>query len=161
MNVCLSFCFCIKHSIFMRVQIHFLPTFSVNKLYYHNRELQIRVAPYCCVLCCVCGCLWWVSALRIENPHQKFCGFLTKMVQDDSSVKSSKPHYIRPKHVNLFNEPRNFDFSTQVSQISLKLLVFCILTLTVAALFFFLQTSNTTQNSIFCFETSHQESCWS
>ncbi|CDP19298.1 unnamed protein product [Coffea canephora] len=78
------------------------------------------------------------------------------MVQDDSSVKSSKPHYIRPKHVNLFNEPRNFDFSTWVSESSLKLLVFCILTLTVAALFFFLQTSNTTQNSIFCFKTSHQ-----
>lgn len=97
--------------------------------------------------------------LRSElKAHIKnFCGFLTKMVQDDFSVKSSKPHYIRPKHVNLFNEPRNLDFFTWVSQNSLKLFVFLILTLAVAAFFFFFQTSNTTQNSIFCFKTSHQK----
>uniref|UniRef100_A0A5B6Z5A5 Glycosyltransferase STELLO1 n=1 Tax=Davidia involucrata TaxID=16924 RepID=A0A5B6Z5A5_DAVIN len=60
------------------------------------------------------------------------------MVQDHSATKPSKPH-LKPKSTPLsdrFSEPKNLDFSTWVSENSVKIFTISILTLTVAALFF-------------------------
>lgn len=74
------------------------------------------------------------------------------IVQDQSSTKSSKSH----KHLIPYNfsEPKNLDFSTWVSVNSFKILIITLLTLSVAAFFFFFH-SPIASPTPFCFQKSH------
>ncbi|XP_059311611.1 probable glycosyltransferase STELLO1 [Lycium ferocissimum] len=75
------------------------------------------------------------------------------MVQDHSSPKPSKPHFLKHKAVH-YSETKNLDFSTWVSENSVKLFVISLLTLSVAALFYFRTSS--VPNSLLCFQNTHQ-----
>ncbi|KAJ8573584.1 hypothetical protein K7X08_010095 [Anisodus acutangulus] len=76
------------------------------------------------------------------------------MVQEHSSPKPSKPHF--PKHDKAvhYSETQNLDFSTWVSENSVKLFVVSLLTLSVAALFYYRTSSVPT--SLLCFQNTHQ-----
>ncbi|PHT60525.1 hypothetical protein CQW23_02888 [Capsicum baccatum] len=75
------------------------------------------------------------------------------MVQDHSSPKTSKTLYLKHK-VTHYSDTKNLDFSTWVSENSGKLLVASLLTISVAALFYFRTASVPT--STLCFQNSHQ-----
>ncbi|XP_019150993.1 PREDICTED: probable glycosyltransferase STELLO1 [Ipomoea nil] len=73
------------------------------------------------------------------------------MVQDQSSTRPSKPQILKQKQ---FSETKNLDFSTWASENSVKILIISLLTITVAALFYF-HTSFTTPTALFCSKRSH------
>ncbi|XP_009758553.1 probable glycosyltransferase STELLO1 [Nicotiana sylvestris] len=73
--------------------------------------------------------------------------------QDHSSPKPSKPHFLKHKAAH-YSETKNLDFSTWVSENSVKLTVISLLTLSVAALFYFRTSS--VPSSLLCFQNSHQ-----
>lgn len=75
------------------------------------------------------------------------------MVQDHSSPKPSKPLFMKHK-VSHYSDTKNLDFSTWVSENSVKLFVVSLLTISVAALFY-LRTSSV-PTTILCFQNSHQ-----
>ncbi|CAN4110328.1 unnamed protein product [Withania somnifera] len=75
------------------------------------------------------------------------------MVQDHSSPKPSKPLYLKHKFTH-YSDTKNLDFSTWVSEKSVKILVVSLLTIGVAALFYFRTSSVPT--SLLCFQNSHQ-----
>ncbi|KAJ8565599.1 hypothetical protein K7X08_008175 [Anisodus acutangulus] len=75
------------------------------------------------------------------------------MVQEHSSPKPSKPHFPKHKAVH-YSDTKNLDFSTWVSENSVKLFVITLLTLSVAALFYFRTSS--VPNSLLCFQNTHQ-----
>ncbi|KAI3445053.1 hypothetical protein Pfo_001718 [Paulownia fortunei] len=82
------------------------------------------------------------------------------IIQDQPSTKSSKPHYsiINYKKSNktpLFSESKNLDFSTWASENSFKLFIITVLTLTVAAYFFFFHNSIANPTPLFCSQKSH------
>ncbi|CAA2968750.1 probable glycosyltransferase STELLO1 [Olea europaea subsp. europaea] len=73
------------------------------------------------------------------------------IVQDQSSTKSSKSHkHLIPHH---FSEPKNLDFSTWVSVNSFKIFIITVLTLSVAAFFFFFHNPIASPTP-FCFQKS-------
>ncbi|KAH6784868.1 transmembrane protein [Perilla frutescens var. hirtella] len=80
------------------------------------------------------------------------------IVQDHPSTKSSKPRNTlnlkASKRIPLFSETKNLDFSTWASDNAFKLFIITVLTLTVAAYFFFFHNSIASANPLFCSQNS-------
>nr|GMC86449.1 probable glycosyltransferase STELLO1 [Ipomoea batatas] len=76
------------------------------------------------------------------------------MVQNQPSTRPSKPQILKQKQAALLSETKNLDFSTWASENSVKILIISLLTITVAALFYF-HTSFTTPTTLFCSQRSH------
>ncbi|PIN08426.1 hypothetical protein CDL12_18994 [Handroanthus impetiginosus] len=77
------------------------------------------------------------------------------IIQDHPSTRSSKPNYSKSKKSPLFSESKNLDFSTWASENFFKLFIITVLTLTVAAYFFFFHNSIGNPTPLFCTQESH------
>ncbi|XP_057982105.1 probable glycosyltransferase STELLO2 [Malania oleifera] len=79
------------------------------------------------------------------------------LVQDRAAPKSPKSHGRAPPsfHPGRLPHPKNLDFSTWVSDNLYKILIICLLILTVAALFFLRNVGDTA--AFLCFETQSKE----